>query len=243
MIEEWWHLDNYLKESKMDKIYLTVFGQALYSNVIFVDKLRVHLNFREVTSLERSDIVIAFAPITSRAGTDLEAALKRIPQSSRPVVLVVLHYTFDLNFVAPESRYFVNSNVNRSDVFTVDCLFNEDQGLLECQRNNEAVQAVTAHLISKGVLRKLADVYYPAGPANFQISPVNKVILSVGFEAMLGGIICMIIGYCGPIPGLFIGILGGLFSGYFHHFRSKRPKPSDRPSEPLLQDRTHNPQM
>ncbi|XP_022521683.2 uncharacterized protein LOC111189860 isoform X1 [Astyanax mexicanus] len=228
------------RDLREPKLFMMVFGNPLNSHLTFMNRLRQRLSYGEGTSIEESDVIIAFVAISSRAGTDIEAALQEIPQGlAQSIFLVVLHHTFDENWVIPDSRRCVN----RRNVFTVDCLFHEDLGFLRCQSNDEAVRAVTAHLISKGVPRKLVDVYYPAGPANLQISPENKVILSVIFEVILGGFTFMIIGYCGPIPGLFIGILGGFCSGYFHHIRSKRPKPLDRLSEPLIQDRTHNPQI
>ncbi|KAL7830893.1 hypothetical protein SRHO_G00303950 [Serrasalmus rhombeus] len=127
--------------------YMMVFGNLLYSHIIFLDRLKSRLRLREVVSEEGSDIIIAFVAVVSRAGTDIKAALDRIPQTSRPVVLVVLHHTFDPYFVAPESRLCVD----RNNVFVVDGLFHEDQGLLKCERNDRALKAVTDHLISKGV--------------------------------------------------------------------------------------------
>jgi hypothetical protein len=37
--------------------------------------------FTEVMSPEQSDVIMAFCPIVSRAGTDIEAALQQIPGS------------------------------------------------------------------------------------------------------------------------------------------------------------------
>ncbi|XP_036439908.1 uncharacterized protein LOC118817377 [Colossoma macropomum] len=136
-----------LGEYRVVKFFMMVFGNALYSHIHFIDQLTARLHLREVVSEEESDIIIAFVAVVSRAGTDIEAALKEIA-SSRPVVLVVLHHTFDPNFVAPDSGL----TVNRSDVFTVDCLFHEDKGLLRCERNDRTLKAVTDHLISKGAL-------------------------------------------------------------------------------------------
>lgn len=59
---------------------------------------------------------------------------------------MVLHFTFDENYMAPNSTW----NLDRDDVFAVDLLCYEDIGLLRSQRNDEALKAVTDHLISKG---------------------------------------------------------------------------------------------
>ncbi|KAG9261228.1 hypothetical protein AMEX_G26219 [Astyanax mexicanus] len=129
----------------MKKVYFMKLGNTLNADSDFKKELKNSVNLREVSSVMESDVVMAFVPIVSRAGTDIEAALKKIPEF-RPVVLVVLHYTFDPYFVAPNSRRCVNN----TDVFTVDCLFHEDRGLLRCQRNDEALRAVKEHLEAGG---------------------------------------------------------------------------------------------
>uniref|UniRef100_A0A3P8ZCB4 Uncharacterized protein n=1 Tax=Esox lucius TaxID=8010 RepID=A0A3P8ZCB4_ESOLU len=107
--------------------------------------------FTEVNSAEESDVVLAFCPIVSRAGTDIEAALNMIPSIfpsmlvfwDSCVILVVLHYIFNPDSVVPESRFIVS----RSDILTVDCLFHESQGgLLRCPHNDAAVSMILKRL-------------------------------------------------------------------------------------------------
>ncbi|KAL6461361.1 hypothetical protein MHYP_G00295050 [Metynnis hypsauchen] len=121
--------------------HLMVFGNTLNCHDEFMNNLRISLNLRQEFLVDKSDVIVAFVAIVSRAGTDIEAALRAIP-ASRPVVLVVLHHTFDAHFVAPDSRL----SVTRSNVFTVDCLFHEDRGLLNCPRNTEALKETAEHL-------------------------------------------------------------------------------------------------
>lgn len=52
----------------------------------------------------------------------------------KPVILVVLHHTFDPEAVVSDSSKFVD----RKNTLTVDCLFYEDKGLLECKINDKA---------------------------------------------------------------------------------------------------------
>ncbi|XP_064882411.1 uncharacterized protein LOC115139381 isoform X3 [Oncorhynchus nerka] len=89
----------------------------------------------EVTSLEESDVILAFYPIVSWAGTDVEAALQKIP-AGKPVILVVLHHTFNPDYTVPNSSRLVTRG---DEILTVDCLFHENQGLLDCPRNEEAI--------------------------------------------------------------------------------------------------------
>ncbi|XP_072527808.1 uncharacterized protein [Salminus brasiliensis] len=130
-----------LAHQRTIKFFVMVIGNTMGSDKAFVNDLMLSPDLREVNSMDESDVIIAFVPIASRAGTDIEAALQKIP-ASRPVVLVVLHHTHDRNFFAPDSRLCIT----RSDVFTVDCLFHEDQGLLRCERNNEVLNNVNEYL-------------------------------------------------------------------------------------------------
>ncbi|KAL6461353.1 hypothetical protein MHYP_G00294970 [Metynnis hypsauchen] len=126
------------------RAFVVICGKTLNSHQAFLDHLSRSKNFCTVTSVNDSNVIIAFAPIVSRAGTDIEAALQEIQATSatHSVVLVVLHHTTEQNPVVPNS----SRSVNRSDVFTVDCLFHEDRGFLSCQHNDEALKAVKEHL-------------------------------------------------------------------------------------------------
>ncbi|XP_022521680.2 uncharacterized protein LOC103045145 [Astyanax mexicanus] len=121
---------------------LKVIGNDSNCHKEFMRNINFKLKLREQSREDKSDVIFAFVPIVSRAGTDIEAALQEIPDS-RPVVLVALHHTFDPDFVAPDSKLCVN----RANVFTVDCLFHEDLGLLGCQRNFEAQESIEDYLI------------------------------------------------------------------------------------------------
>ncbi|KAL7830897.1 hypothetical protein SRHO_G00303990 [Serrasalmus rhombeus] len=121
--------------------HLMVFGNTLNCHDAFMNNLSISPNLRQEFLVDKSDVIVAFVTIVSRAGTDIEAALQTIPVS-RPVVLVVLHHTFDPHFIVPDSSL----NVSRSNVFTVDCLFHEDRGLLNCRHNTEALKETAEHL-------------------------------------------------------------------------------------------------
>ncbi|XP_045067237.1 uncharacterized protein LOC123482719 [Coregonus clupeaformis] len=117
------------------KYYTITTGNTMGSHIQFMRQLGGGCT--EVMSPEQSDVIMAFCPIVSRAGTDIEAALQQIP-AGKPVILVVLHHTFNPDYTVPDS----SSLVTRGDVIlTVDCLFHETQGgLLECHHNEAAVE-------------------------------------------------------------------------------------------------------
>ncbi|KAM9494524.1 uncharacterized protein Hap1MRO34_004426 isoform 2-T2 [Clarias gariepinus] len=133
----------------MKKNYVMVLGNTMNSHKTFLEALTskrgsdiTSLKLCEVSSSDNSDVIIAFVPIASRAGTDISNAMEKIPKE-KPVVLVVLHHTFDPEHIAPDSRL----RVNNERVFVVDCLFHEDKGLLKCPRNDDAIRAVKEHLM------------------------------------------------------------------------------------------------
>ncbi|XP_036440352.1 uncharacterized protein LOC118817627 [Colossoma macropomum] len=210
--------------SRVVNYFMMVFGNTLYSHIHFMDRLTTRLELHEVTDLEKSDSIIAFVVVASRAGTDLEAALRKIPQSSRPVVLIVLHHTFDPNFVAPESGLCVN----RANMFTVDCLFYEDQGLLRCLRNDEALKAVTDHLISKGGLPKSQEGYhlmnYPAVTNQCCTKKTRNLWIIIGL--FVGAACGVLLGICNKAGQVFLGAPLGAVTAYLLHFRLSYGEPS-----------------
>ncbi|XP_060715000.1 uncharacterized protein LOC132838597 isoform X2 [Tachysurus vachellii] len=116
-------------------------GNTRDSHKNFLDHLTISSKFYEVRAVNESDVIFAFVPVVSRAGTDIQSAMEIIPKD-KPVVLVMLHHTFDPDIVLPDIRPYVD----RTDVFVVDCLFHEDRGLLRCLRNDDAIKAVKDHL-------------------------------------------------------------------------------------------------
>uniref|UniRef100_A0A674DAY5 Uncharacterized LOC115174763 n=1 Tax=Salmo trutta TaxID=8032 RepID=A0A674DAY5_SALTR len=109
-------------------------------------KVKDDLKYLHCLHTEQSDVIMAFCPIVSRAGTDIEAALQQIPDG-KDVILVVLHHVFNPDCTVPDSSRLVT----RSDVIlTVDCLFHESKGgLLNCPRNKAAVGNILNRLNMK----------------------------------------------------------------------------------------------
>ncbi|KAM9551946.1 uncharacterized protein ACWYII_030722 isoform 2-T2 [Salvelinus alpinus] len=124
----------YSIEWRTEKFFTILTGNTLRSHKE-INRCLTAKGLTEVMSLEESDVIMAFCPIVSRAGTDVEAALQKIP-AGKPVILVVLHHTFNSDYTVPDSSRLVT----RGDVIlTVDCLFHESKGLLKCPRNEEAI--------------------------------------------------------------------------------------------------------
>uniref|UniRef100_A0AAZ3R8R6 Uncharacterized protein n=1 Tax=Oncorhynchus tshawytscha TaxID=74940 RepID=A0AAZ3R8R6_ONCTS len=125
----------------MEKFFAILTGNTLGSHKEINRRLTTK-GLTKVKSSAESDVIIAFCPIVSRAGTDIEAALQQIP-AGKSTILVVLHHTFNPDYTVPDSSRLVT----REDVIlTVDCLFHESQGLLECHRNEAAVKEILKKL-------------------------------------------------------------------------------------------------
>ncbi|KAB5525817.1 hypothetical protein PHYPO_G00144570 [Pangasianodon hypophthalmus] len=168
--------------SKVLAFYMMLFGSAPGVPIDFIDRLKKRVRLRQVFSEEECDIIIAFVPIVSRAGTDIEAALQKI-QTSQPVVLVILHHTFDETYIPPDSRWIVR----REGVFPVDVLFYEDVGLLRSLHNDIALKSTTDYLISMGATPEVL----PDSLNRCRQNPcwLCALLISVGFLTLLGLIV------------------------------------------------------
>uniref|UniRef100_A0A9J7X4Y4 Fibronectin type-III domain-containing protein n=1 Tax=Cyprinus carpio carpio TaxID=630221 RepID=A0A9J7X4Y4_CYPCA len=130
------------------KVFSILAGKIKNCHKEFFDILRNRIeNLEEARTVDKSDIILVFCSIVSRAGTDIDAALKNyVYPTDKLAVLVVLHHTFDPEKTVPDSRRCVN----RTDILTVDCLFCEDTGLLKCQKNSDAYDKTVYWLIQQG---------------------------------------------------------------------------------------------
>ncbi|XP_045551682.1 uncharacterized protein si:ch211-245h14.1 isoform X2 [Salmo salar] len=126
-------------EKQPVKVHSRVCGKTLNTHLALmkqVDDLAVGLK-QEETSAEDCQVIIAFCPITSRVGTDIDAALNQIT-SNKDVILVVMHHTFDRCFVASQRSASHYKNV----VEEVNVLFHDSMGLLRCETNDKAVTLI-----------------------------------------------------------------------------------------------------
>ncbi|XP_028808894.1 uncharacterized protein LOC114763397 isoform X2 [Denticeps clupeoides] len=136
-----WIISVLLHSAKKVKYYPVVCGKTRGHHKPIMKLLKVA---SEVSTPKDSDVILAFCPVVSRLGTDVEAALKTIQEyaDSKPVILVVMHHTFDPDATVPRSHRFVQDE----NIFTVDCLFHEDLGLLACGTNEKAYSSLTQKL-------------------------------------------------------------------------------------------------
>ncbi|XP_060719438.1 uncharacterized protein LOC132841192 isoform X2 [Tachysurus vachellii] len=140
-----------------NKVFVLVTGKTLNVDKKFMEHLKQQKpDLQEVKNVAECDYVLVFCPIVSQALTDIEAALKNLQDiaGSKPAVLVMLHHTFNKDYAVPDS----SRAVKRKNLLTVDCLFHEDQGLLQCTKNAES-------------LGKILSIIKPEQTNNMEIGP------------------------------------------------------------------------
>ncbi|KAL7872202.1 hypothetical protein SRHO_G00071850 [Serrasalmus rhombeus] len=96
------------------------------------------------SSLEDCSIILVFCPIVTRAGTDIEAAIQKIP-GPKAAILVVMHHTQDQDHTGVNPRTFLpKPNL----VECVNVLFHESVPglLLSCNANMQAIAQIQAAL-------------------------------------------------------------------------------------------------
>ncbi|XP_029589503.1 uncharacterized protein LOC115174767 isoform X5 [Salmo trutta] len=118
------------------KVHSRVCGKTLNTHLALMKQVAVGLK-QEETSAEDCQVIIAFCPIISRVGTDIDAALNQIT-SNKDVILVVMHHTFDRCFVTSQRSASHYKNV----VEEVNVLFHDSVGLLRCETNDKAVTLI-----------------------------------------------------------------------------------------------------
>ncbi|XP_062406488.1 uncharacterized protein LOC134097590 isoform X8 [Sardina pilchardus] len=118
------------------RIFVTQSGNTLNSHLDFLKRLRNHRKFKEKV-VDECDVILAFCPIVSRVGTDIEAALKifkGLSTAPKPIIVVVLHHTYEKDEVVPDSNKYASEKI-----CIVNCLFHETEGLLKCKRNSDSI--------------------------------------------------------------------------------------------------------
>ncbi|XP_066517107.1 uncharacterized protein [Hoplias malabaricus] len=140
-----------------------VSGNTLHSDEDFIKKLKEKVpDLKEVSTVEECDFILFFCPIVSRPGTDIEAALQKLQRLSdtKPAFVVVLHHTLDPDSVVPDSSRIVK----RERTLSVDCLYHEDEGLLQCFRNDETLYNISEWINPQENISNPPQLFYGADP-------------------------------------------------------------------------------
>ncbi|XP_051952525.1 uncharacterized protein si:ch211-245h14.1 [Xyrauchen texanus] len=95
------------------------------------------------SSISDCELILVFCPVASRVGTDIKEALMKIP-ANKEAILVVMHHTFNPEFVGPSSNAALSSAniVKHVQVFFHDTA----KGLLKCPTNDHAINQIQSVL-------------------------------------------------------------------------------------------------
>ncbi|XP_030283424.1 uncharacterized protein LOC115587642 [Sparus aurata] len=140
----WWSWSTGMSStSQTVKVHSVTTGQTFGADDEILEKvknMKWHTKVKITTDCQECDIIIVFCPITSRVGSDVEAAMRKIPAGDKRVILVLMHHTRRVDFSTDIKKW---SETYQNVVLDVHVLFHETQpGLLKCPRNDEAVQQI-----------------------------------------------------------------------------------------------------
>ncbi|KAM9754873.1 uncharacterized protein ACNS7B_007606 [Menidia menidia] len=104
---------------------------------------KVHLK----KDLINCQIIFVFSIINTRIEADVEAAMKQIPAGDKPVILVLMHHTTDIDFTTTKKKWKEKYERVQLDV---EVLFHRTEGgLLRCEKNQKAVKEIKDFLKKK----------------------------------------------------------------------------------------------
>ncbi|XP_035985360.1 uncharacterized protein LOC118558874 [Fundulus heteroclitus] len=134
------------------KVYCFITGDTFGAHESIMAKVRNNRLFsplvEETQGPEDSRVIVVFCPITSRVGSDVESAMRdqRVSSSDKPVILVLMHHTRDVDYSTGESNW---SETYKDVVLAAHVFFHETEpGLLNCERNDQAIEEVKQKLHS-----------------------------------------------------------------------------------------------
>lgn len=127
------------------KVYPEVTGKTFGADEVILEQakktgMRSTTTVEITTDLQDCDIMILFCPIISRVGTDVDRAMRNIPEDKK-VILVLMHHTRHADYSADEKKNW--SEDFKNVVLHVHVFYHETlHGLVKCKRNEEAIKQI-----------------------------------------------------------------------------------------------------
>ncbi|KAM7395590.1 hypothetical protein PAMA_007049 [Pampus argenteus] len=131
---------------------VVVSGKPLDAHTQLLDKVKAQVwdRVQLIESEEDHQIIIVFCPISSRIGSDVDAAMLDVARD-KPVILVLMHYLREPKEIRPTKTWSGDLNI----VLHVNVFFHETmQGLLRCDQNNDAASMIQKKLLEYSVQGK-----------------------------------------------------------------------------------------
>ncbi|XP_027878664.1 uncharacterized protein LOC114147991 isoform X2 [Xiphophorus couchianus] len=147
-------LDVNMYQTSGVKVHTITTGETFGADKDLLSKVKRRVQLT-VTHWMESLFIIVFCPITSRVGSDVEAAMTKVP-GDQNVILVLMHHTRDEGYstagVSWSDRY-------RNVILDVHVLFHETvPGLLLCAKNTEAVDQMIHELDQRSQNQQIGHI-------------------------------------------------------------------------------------
>ncbi|XP_029983860.1 uncharacterized protein LOC115414721 [Sphaeramia orbicularis] len=118
------------------------------------DKDSFRLQLEEKEDVNNCKIIIVFCPVVSRVGTDVESAMRVVPDD-KDVILVLMHHARE----AKASWNLRTWSRPKHVVLDVNVFFHDTVcGLLNCEENNVAVSEIQRKLLDYGSSREKRQI-------------------------------------------------------------------------------------
>ncbi|XP_042246619.1 uncharacterized protein si:ch211-245h14.1 isoform X2 [Thunnus maccoyii] len=109
-------------------------------------KAQVPYGVQLIESDQDSEIIIVFCTISSRVGTDVEAAMSKV-KDNKPVILVLMHHSHEAKNTSPRILTEYPQLVLKVSVFFHDTV----HGLLKCHQNDNAASMIQNKLLEYSI--------------------------------------------------------------------------------------------
>ncbi|GLD72517.1 actin cytoskeleton-regulatory complex protein pan1-like isoform X9 [Lates japonicus] len=129
------------------KVFCEVTGETFGAHETILEQVKkkglTSTPVKIIRDPKKCDFIIVFCPIVSRAGSDVEAAMRKI-SGSKPVILVLMHHTRKPDHSTREMMW---SETFPGIVLKVNILYHETEGgLLTCSENDKAIKQIRKEL-------------------------------------------------------------------------------------------------
>ncbi|XP_060908248.1 uncharacterized protein LOC132985095 isoform X2 [Labrus mixtus] len=138
--EEYYWVDKEEAQDCTGKYKMVVSGKTFGAHQQFLDKVKAGVELTE--SSDDHEITILFCVISSRVGSDVEAAMPQV-KGEKKVILVLMHHSRE-----PTVMTWARGDKYDNIRLHVNVFFHETvQGLVECRENDDAVSGIQQKLL------------------------------------------------------------------------------------------------
>ncbi|XP_041661089.1 uncharacterized protein LOC121521291 isoform X2 [Cheilinus undulatus] len=139
---------------------MVVCGKTFGAHLDILEKVKEQVLLTE--SSDDHQITILFCVISSRVGSDVDAALTEV-KDNKPIILVLMHHSREPT-VTTSVRTWAHDGNDANIVLHVDVFYHETSGLVKCGQNDDAVSSIQKKLLAM----------YPESKPDIDTPPTKK---------------------------------------------------------------------